>query len=211
MPATIGEFFYKRGGRVATELNHAHGPIVATLVAWWPWKGRNEEEVQRAITCVIDDLTGEDGALVRLTSPWHPPAWRSKADGFEGDLTLVCVFDDLCAGYRAVGEVVAAHRGRVHVQIAELHRGMDPFAALWPCSPVSKTRRYDVWLDEHARKAPQLRSQLAAAFGVGKWDIDDVLDGPAEVAFRALFEPVARRVAAVLEARGSHFELRDVT
>ena len=63
MPPTLGEFFYKCGGRVTVEIDHAHGPIVARFVAWWPWKDRDEQKVQRSIEHVLEELSGADSAL----------------------------------------------------------------------------------------------------------------------------------------------------
>ena len=37
LPPTFGEFFYKKGGRVQHEENHAHHPIVAVATYWWGW------------------------------------------------------------------------------------------------------------------------------------------------------------------------------
>lgn len=207
MPPTIGEFFYKRGGRVAIELNHAHGPIVATVTAWWPWKDRDQKKVDEAVIGVVDELTGEGGALLRLASPWHPAAWSPNPE-FEGDLTLACVFDDLCAGYREVGDVILRHGGSVQLQVAELHRGMEPFAALRPCSPPSKTPRYDLWLGEPPSKGSQVRGHLAAVLDVGSWQIDRMLEAAPGVILEAMFEPSAKRMAAVLETHRVDFELR---
>lgn len=170
-------------GRVATELNHAHGPIVATLTAWWPWQGRDQQKVDEARIRVIDELTSEVGVLPRLASPLHPVAWSSTAE-FEGDLTLACVFDDLCAGYRAVGDVILRHGGNVHLQVSELHRGMEPFTVLRPCSPPSKTPRYDLWLGEAPRKGSEVRGHLAAILDVTSWHVDRILEARARRAAR---------------------------
>lgn len=135
MPPTIGEFFYRRGGRVTTELDHAHAPIVSTFVAWWPWEKRDQATVNRAVECVIEELTRTEGLFARLASDDPSPGWRSADTSFEGDLLIVCVFDDLCAGCRDVGQLIERHGGRYTIAIAELSGVTTPFAGLtrvWP-------------------------------------------------------------------------------
>lgn len=37
LPTAIGEMFYKHGGRVEHEENHAHRPLTVLAGFWWPW------------------------------------------------------------------------------------------------------------------------------------------------------------------------------
>src|SRR5690242_18609473 len=37
LPPVFGAFFYKRGGRVQHEDNHAHHPMVTIATLWWGW------------------------------------------------------------------------------------------------------------------------------------------------------------------------------
>ncbi|MFO0633222.1 MAG: hypothetical protein U0168_10255 [Nannocystaceae bacterium] len=46
MPRVFGEFFFLRGGRVDTELVHAHAPLVWLHELWWPWQGRTQASIE---------------------------------------------------------------------------------------------------------------------------------------------------------------------
>jgi hypothetical protein len=205
MPSTFGEFIYKSGGRVATELDHAHDPIVATFTVWWSDWAKGAERAH----AVIAELTSPGGPLVTSCSFWHPPAWRVGDKTLEGQMLLVCVFQDLCAGVAAVHDVIVRHDGQSQLAISELHSHADPLKGLRPSNPASTTPRYDVWLGELA-KTPQLRTELARALSTNENTVNSALDKAPGTAFKCLFEPVAQRVAAVLKAQNVEHELRPV-
>ena len=94
LPTTFGEFFYKQGGRVEHEENHAHHPIVTFGEFWWSWT--KEERARMAVEAprLIAALIAPDSALSgKYWSAW-PPAWQSAAGEF-GDppFTVGVIFD----------------------------------------------------------------------------------------------------------------------
>lgn len=202
MPATFGAFFYKRGGRVSIELDHAHGPIVAMYRAWW----RDREQVEPALKAVLAELTGSSGLLVTSSPPLHPPAWQ-LGDGY--DFALACVLDDLCAGFKVISETLHRHGAYSRVDVAELHEHINPLAALRPCRPASATPRYDVWLGKF-RKTSKLRKELAVALDTNEYEMDPLLQKAPGVVLECLFEPHAQRVAEVLKAHEVEHELHPV-
>lgn len=202
MPPTLGEYFYKRGGRVSLELNHAHAPIVATFHAWW----RNDDS-QVAVEATIAELTAPDGPLVTLCATAHPPAWRARSPHGMGSLELVCIFEDLCAGVAAVSATVVRHGGQCGLTVAELDERRDPMAGLRPAQPVSALRQYDVFVAA-IQKGPLLRQQLAQALGTHERSVAAALDKAPGVLWRGLFEPTAKLVRNVLLAHGIEHELR---
>lgn len=142
MPRVIGHALYARGGRVETELDHAHHPVVATfeiyLISRSPW----DLDVPARVQELVDALCAGDGALIAHHLPGQSPAWQgttsSLAPGFGGpDLVVGAVFDDLAGGFTAVAAAVARVGARLHVRVSEaLHdRGVDALAMLRPCRP----------------------------------------------------------------------------
>lgn len=96
LPPTFGELFYKKGGRVEHEENHAHQPIVAVATFWWGWteqaKATRDEQCPRLLAA----LTAEDGVLAKASGGAWPPAWRLGGDPFgEAPLTVGALFDPL--------------------------------------------------------------------------------------------------------------------
>ncbi|MCB9872347.1 MAG: hypothetical protein H6836_09585 [Planctomycetes bacterium] len=96
MPPCFGEFFYRQGGRVQIELDHAHHPIAARLQIWrkgfhgdptWPARRAAATEILRRLTVPARSFTVDEGE------------W--------GALELRAVFDDLIEGVAAVRDVVA--------------------------------------------------------------------------------------------------------
>ena len=159
MPKLLGHLIYKRGGRVQTEVNHAHHPIVATFTMYFPWQHRKELDIPARVQALVDSLCAPDGALSLPQAPAHPAAWRSMTGFGEGDLVLGAAFDELEAGYRAVAAAATAQGAKVGIQIAEAHG--DPFAHLRPCTPATVHRLVDVWLDVRGEAPTNVQKTVA--------------------------------------------------
>src|SRR5262249_19206095 len=133
LPPTFGEYFYKKGGRVMHEENHAHHPIVTTATFWWGWS--KEERARRTLEepRLVATLTGPDGALATTTAGAWPPAWRAAGEGFEAPLTVGIVFADLIGGVSALQAAADAHGARMQIRLSEAaDEAHDPFAHLRP-------------------------------------------------------------------------------
>jgi hypothetical protein len=142
MPRVIGHALYARGGRVETEIDHAHHPIVATFEVYFPWQTRDRTDVPARVQELVDALCADDGALVAHRVPYQAPAWQGttaeRGPGFgEPDLIIGAVFDQLAAGFTAVAAAVASVGAKLRVRVTEaLHdRSVDALAPLRPCIP----------------------------------------------------------------------------
>jgi ribosomal protein L7/L12 len=175
MPRAIGHVMYARGGRVETELNHAHHPIVAVFEIYWPWQSRSEIDVPARVQELVDLLNAETGALTTLRVNHIAPAWRGvvpdKPAGFgDGDLVIGAVFDDLAAGFAAVAAACASVGAMPRIRISEAHAGGDPLAYLRPNIPPTKHALVDVVLDELGLAPTNVVKLVAAARGIGYQD-----------------------------------------
>lgn len=140
MPAVLGRAMYARGGRVDTELDHAHHPIVATFEIYFPWKTRDKVDIPASVQRVIDELHGTLAGLCI-----QPPAWQGatpdQASKFmDADLLFGAVFTDLVKGFAAVNTAVTRVGAVLRVRISEaLHdRDVDALAMLRPCRPAAR-------------------------------------------------------------------------
>jgi hypothetical protein len=152
MPKLLGHAMYARGGRVQTEINHAHHAIIATFECWFTWEERGEIDVPARVQDIVDALWAPDGALSQPQHGTIPPAWRGVVDGEpkfgEVDLVLGVAFRELAAGFVAVQAAVTAHGARMRVNVAEAH-GPDPIAYLRPSVPCTRHALVDIWLEKH--------------------------------------------------------------
>jgi hypothetical protein len=147
MPRVIGHALYARGGRVETEIDHAHHPIVAMFEVYFPWQTRDQMDVPARVQELVDALCADDGVLVSHGVPYQAPAWQGTtaecARGFgEPDLIIGAVFDQLAAGFTAVATAVDSVGAKLRVRVMEaLHDGdTDALATLRPCTPHPTTR-----------------------------------------------------------------------
>lgn len=145
MPRVIGHALYTRGGRVETEIDHAHHPLLATLEVWFPWKVRDRSDVPPLVQNLVDELCGDGGTLAALSADHQPVAWQGRTAGRPldfgaPDLLIGAVFKDLAAGFKAVSVAAASAGASVRVRVAEaLHdRGTDALAMLRPCIPQAR-------------------------------------------------------------------------
>jgi ribosomal protein L7/L12 len=171
MPRALGHVMYARGGRVDTEVNHAHHPLVAVFDIYFPWEDRSEIDVPARVQDIVDTLCADDGALTTQRVIGYPPAWRGAvADqpaGFgEGDLVVGAVFDDLCAGFTGVAAAVAAVGASLRVRVSEAHGEGDPLAFLRPCVPPTCHALVDVVLEDLGLAPTNVTKVIAQAHGI---------------------------------------------
>lgn len=129
LPPTFGALFYKRGGRVEHEVNHAHHPIVVTAGFYWPWTEKSRELQARELPRLLDDLTASEGFLATLSRPGVSPVWCLGGEAFgEMPLTAWAVFDELTTGVAALRKVATAHSAEMHIKLGESLSESDPLA-----------------------------------------------------------------------------------
>ncbi len=180
IPRAIGHLMYARGGRVDTEINHAHHPIVALFEVYWAWQTRQDVDVPTRVQELVDLLNAEDGALTKLRVNHIAPAWRGitpdKAAGFgDADLEVGVVFDDLAAGFAAVSAACSQVGAGVRVRVSEATHHGDPLAFLRPCVPATKEALVDVVLEELGLAPIQVVKLVAAARGIGYKDAHELV------------------------------------
>ncbi|MFY0562606.1 hypothetical protein ACN28E_02085 [Archangium lansingense] len=158
LPRTIGEFIYAREGRVETELDHAHHPIVSIFEFW---KGEHgQEETEKLLAALVDELNAEDGPLVTGID-WNVlPAWKAGHGFGEPVLRMGAAFEDLPAGFTAVERIARGHNLYLAVKVFEAWPDADPLAFLRPSQPPLKRERFDVWLTALGDKPEDVKRLL---------------------------------------------------
>jgi hypothetical protein len=132
LPPTFGELFYKRGGRVQHEEDHAHDPIVAIATFWWGWSKEDRARMEIERPRLVAALTAAEGALARVAPKSWPAAWQAGGERFdEAPLTVGAIFADLIDGVSALGEAARQHHARMLLRVYEAPAGAhDPLAHL---------------------------------------------------------------------------------
>jgi hypothetical protein len=126
MPRFFGYWIYALGGRVTTELNHAHAPLIAIHDIFMPWNlGRsNRDQGYGRLHAELSDPAAPfrsllvDPASVRLTL-------SAQGNG----LRLLAVFGELADGCAAVRAVTNRHGATMIVGIREAE-GDDPLSGI---------------------------------------------------------------------------------
>ncbi len=138
MPAVLGRVMYARGGRVDTEVDHAHHPIVATFEIYFPWKIRDEVDMPASVQVIVDELHETLAGLCVQPPAWQAATPEHASKSLDADLLFGAVFDDLVQGFAAVNAAVTRVSAVLRVRLAEaLHdRDVDALAMLRPCRPA---------------------------------------------------------------------------
>lgn len=139
MPRLFGHYFYKRGGRVDNEIDHAHHPIVALFELHVPWQEKQKENVnvKERAQRIIEALNAVDGPFAKFSSNAHySPGWRSGEGFGEADLTVGAIFDDLVNGFAAVKNIASSNGMKTHLKVFEAFNDADPLSFLRPPSPA---------------------------------------------------------------------------
>jgi len=97
MPKAFGEFFYRRGGRVDIELNHAHHPLITVLRFWVPWNDPQRSEREYEVLALRESIDAPDSALRALLAEGTDLVIREISFGMYW-FEVAAVFSDLVAG-----------------------------------------------------------------------------------------------------------------
>jgi hypothetical protein len=208
LPNVFGAYFYKKGGRVQVEENHAHHPIVTTASFWWPWSldETAKAKAKAELPLVLAALTAADGVLVQDVHAMWPAAWRVEHDGHM--LTVGVVFEALIEGVSGLNDVAKRHGVPMQVRLNEapdeLH---DPLAHMRPSLPPSATPRFDVVYRGPAAPERPLVAALCAALGLYDGSVRERLaDLPCTLA-RGVAESRAEATAGRLREAGAEVAL----
>jgi hypothetical protein len=205
LPAAIGAFFYKRGGRVQSEENHAHHPIVAIASFWWGWTEAQRAQGEIELPRLLAALTAPDGVLMQGTSPMWPAAWR--AGGYEFPLTVGVVFENLIDGVAALNEAARRHGARMQVRLHEApDETLDPLSHMRPSLPPPAVPRFDVVVG-NAGNQTALLGAMFEAFGMQAYEVEErLMNVPCTLA-RCVPAPRAEAIAATLRRAGATVDL----
>jgi len=110
MPSCFGEFFYREGGRVDIELDHAHHPLIARFETWLPRFQERKAEWEVTKRAFREDLRKLQASDIHV------------AEGDWGTLMVVAVFEDLVNGVAAVRAAIEAHGLQCRVTLVEAPR-----------------------------------------------------------------------------------------
>ena len=94
MPRCFGEFMYREGGRVASELDHAHHPLITRFMIWVPWDSPRREAWKSEI---------RPACVQRLRAIPHHELWLGRD---WSTLVAAAVFDEVMDGLQAVKQVI---------------------------------------------------------------------------------------------------------
>jgi len=137
IPATIGELFYARGGRVQVELDHAHEDLAVEFTFWIPNRGSSNPNDKERLDAFEARLTAELPTWARrnewdkrpqIEPVWYRGQWR--------DLHLAVVFRDLVEGVQGVRSIARDMGVELRFNVSECPSGVpDPFALLRAIPP----------------------------------------------------------------------------
>ncbi|WP_437965533.1 ribosomal protein L7/L12 [Sorangium sp. So ce260] len=132
MPPLFGALFYAKGGRVDTELDHAHEALAVEFsyrpadVRWDdPRAAERLDAFEQRVAAELPAWTArsEHDRRPPIAPAWHSDAWRSRH--------LSAVFDDLVEGVQGVRRLAREHGMGLTVRVTECPYGAaDPFAHL---------------------------------------------------------------------------------
>lgn len=131
MPRAFGELLYRWGGRVETELDHAHHPLVMDVSFWADWQLDEDEQGKRLLACKTAVEHGAfDPALAKAGGGARPTSWP-PAVRWDDTLRVAIAPLELVVAARIARELASAHglAVRIHVSEAEYEDG-DPLAPL---------------------------------------------------------------------------------
>jgi len=204
LPPVFGAYFYKRGGRVQNEENHAHHPIVTIATLWWDKEQRARGEAD--LPSVVEAFAAPDEPLTQHMATTWPTAWRVGSYG--PMLTAGIVFADLVEGVSALNEIARRHGARIHVRLHEApSETHDPLSHMRPSSPPPAVPRFDLVVTGAGDNRPRFIALVAEALGLQEWDLRKrLLELPCTLA-RSLTEPRAEGAAALLRRAGAVIEL----
>lgn len=204
MPRALGELMYKRGGRVETELVHAHERLAVQIsfyVKEWDRPDREEaiERMRQEVAALLPELTKPEPFDDR---PQVAPVFYTP----DRDLpTLTAVFTDLVEGVDAVQRAAAKQGIGIEVRVQECPPDVtDPLALLRGGKiPVGKARLILWSFAERVRAMKGVREVLGTDLAAAKAGIEDL---PKEILVD-VDEAYARRAADILKNAGCDAEV----
>jgi hypothetical protein len=205
MPRVFGEFFFRRGGRVDVEIDHAHEALVMQLTAWKPgtkWTEQEQAEAKEAAETFRAHVEREVlPALAAQTYDYEEPlaphvwSWEWFA------VTLSLPTRRLLAATTALRDAAARHGLESRLRVFESMPGPDPLAPLR--TDAAKHEGYEVVL---WRAGADPAATMRALREVAKLELAELrermADLPTVVLARATREDAARAVEA-LRATGA--------
>lgn len=120
LPALFGEYFHKRGGRVALELDHAHAPIAVVFEIWWRRSSTGAPAPSDAIRSALrDELMQPQGVIAKhAAAAMTPQAWTPNDS--HADLCIAAVLKDMIAGVAETSAVIRRAGAGHHLRLHEL-------------------------------------------------------------------------------------------
>lgn len=120
-PALVGELIYRRGGRVQTELNHAHNPVVMQHTFWrsdgWqPAERAASDEAMRALEHALSN--GSCDALYAREGTARPIQWL-RPGFWPGQRVLVHCPEDPAQAMRAMSALARELGLRLQTEVFE--------------------------------------------------------------------------------------------
>ena len=206
LPPVFGAYFYKRGGRVQNEENHAHHPIITIATLWWGWAKEQRAQGESELPRLLEELTAADGLLMQGALRKWPAAWRDDKHG--PMLTLGVVFDDLIAGVQSLNEIARKHGAKLYLNLKESPSDEhDPLAHMRPSSPPSAVSRFDLVVTNAGDNRSRFVTMVCEALGLQEWEIRrQLLELPCTLA-RGVPAPSAEAAAALLRRGGATIDL----
>ena len=206
LPPVFGAYFYKRGGRVQNEENHAHHPIVTIATFWWGWTKEERAQGQIELPRLLEALTMPDELLAQSMATTWPTAWR--AGDYGPMLTVGIVFANLIDGVSELNEIARRHGAQIQVRLYEAQsEDQDPLSHLRPSSPPPAVPRFDLVVTGAGDNRSRFVAMVSEALGLQEWDLrKQLLKLPCTLA-RSLPAPRAEGAAALLRRTGAVIEL----
>lgn len=132
MPRELGMLVFARGGRVSTELDHAHHTLLLRGELWMSegWKAKEESAARLdALVRAVDEGALAEEPTRTWERAWPPALYR---DGRWGTLEIVLAPLDLVAAARRLEALARAHRLELAVSVveSEVRGNGDPLAHL---------------------------------------------------------------------------------
>lgn len=130
MPSFFGHWFYARGGRVETELDHTHHPLAVFFTVWWSQDSGQPGTREEKADILYSLLTEPGGALHTHAKKGVRPVLKNTGGWMDPPIIGACL-EDLVEGVTAVRRAVEHMGARCHVKIIESwSEEGDPLAAL---------------------------------------------------------------------------------
>ncbi len=208
MPRLFGELFYKRGGRVDVEFDHAHDQLAIDLafyvsdLANWndPERQRRFDAVERDLVPLLPVLTAraEHDTRPQVEPVFYDSSW--------GGRHLAAIFRDLVEAIAAVRVVAERHSVALRVRIQECPHGVvDPLAHLRASTRPWGRSRVILWSigADRVRAMKALREVMGSELAEAKSAIEGL---PKEVLIEA-DQAYAERATEILRAAGCDAEV----